>query len=285
MTEQDYDPERGAALITVLFVISICAVVAMAMLSRQAVDVESAASLTVQAQAYQYALGAEDLARQMLASDAALTPGIDFPGQAWAKLREGFPVAGGIILIQIEDLQGRFNINTLAGGRDLPLQRFERLLDLLNIDSKVGIAVADRMGTRDRPVLLHDINDLRSLDELNADDFAKLRPFITALPDALTLLNVNTASAVVLKAYIPDDKNYGHMIERLQQKGYLSQPDLNAIGMTTDGIGAASDYFAMRAIVQLHGRITTLRSVLRRDQDASGAVTMTILSRDLSHDD
>ena len=282
--ELPYHPERGAALLTVLFVFSICATVALAMLDRQKIDVESAASLTGQAQGYEYALGAEDLARQALANDAALTPGIVFPGQRWGRLSQGMAIDGGTVALAIEDLQGRFNVNALAGGRDLPRQRFKVLLAQLKIDAKIADAVVARLGTAAAPRLLTDIDDLRALDGFDPDDFARLRPYLTALPDPDSLLNVNTAPSVVLKAYIPDDRNYARMTQSLQQRGYLTQPQMNAAGMSTEGMGVDSDYFRVNAVAQWHGRVVTLKSTLARGRDDAGSVAFKILARDLSHD-
>lgn len=274
--------ERGAALIMVMFVVIIASAVTVAMLGRQQLDIARTMNMADQIQAYQYALGAEELARQVLAGDAKASPEVDYPAQRWGQLHAGVPIEHGMLTFSLSDLQGRFNLNTLQSASDIPAQRFQRLLQTLNIDAPLLPAILAQIGTQENPRLLTSTQFLRTVNGLSAEGYAALAPYVTAVPEVEAFLNVNTASDTVLKAYVPDEQNFGILQSSRTQRGYITEAELDVIGMDTKGLKARSHFFLLTAQAQVNDRAVSLNSIIYRDVDGTGAIHMRIISRDMS---
>lgn len=274
--------ERGVALMTVMVVFVLASALVAAMLARAQLDGQRAANMFDQAQAVQYALGAEELARQVLAEDALSNPTADYPGQRWAQLSSGVPVARGSLAFALEDLQGRFNLNTLLSPDPTPAERFSRLLAAVGANAQILGAVQARLGSIENPHPIISVQTLRGMKEVSARDYAALEPYIAAFPEGEPLLNVNTASDTLLKIFLPDEPNYTQLVNRKTQKGYLTQDDVTSMGFNTKGMTVRSHYFRLRAKAQVNGRRVTLTSVIFRDIDGDGVVHAHIVSRDFS---
>ncbi|MCF6337386.1 MAG: type II secretion system minor pseudopilin GspK [Gammaproteobacteria bacterium] len=104
--------QQGVALITALLVAALVTVVAVAMASRQQLDIRRTGNMLEADQAYMYALAAESWATQMLKEDKQKTQ-IDTLTEDWAMKLPPIPIEGGVITGSVEDLQGRFNLNNL----------------------------------------------------------------------------------------------------------------------------------------------------------------------------
>ncbi|HLD65026.1 MAG TPA: type II secretion system minor pseudopilin GspK [Pseudomonas sp.] len=114
--------QRGVALITVLLVVAIVTVVCAGLIARQQLAIRASSNQIQARQALQYALGGEALAQGILARDLkapgrAPGPGVDHPQEAWARPLPTFPIEQGEITVRIEDLSGRFNLNSLVQAR------------------------------------------------------------------------------------------------------------------------------------------------------------------------
>jgi len=119
--------QRGVALITVLLVLAIVTVVSAAMVARQQLSIRASSNQLQARQAWHYALGGEALAQAMLARDlrAGATGETGANGEAaavdhllepWAQPLPAFEIDQGEILVRIEDLAGRFNLNDLPSA-------------------------------------------------------------------------------------------------------------------------------------------------------------------------
>jgi general secretion pathway protein K len=181
-------------------------------------------------QALLIAEGAEATAEYALRQTALSEPnGITYPAQPWGQPLGPVEVAPGVSLeASLEDLQGRFNVNTLVENNGVTpnpvaLEAFRRLLeevhvnpkfadDLLNWIDKSTIA-QDGNGAEDSVYMEMDppyrpphlpitsTSELLALPGFGRENFEKIAPFITALPfDAE--LNVCSASPQVLDAYL-----------------------------------------------------------------------------------
>lgn len=288
--------EKGVALITVMLVFVIAAGIAMSMLSRQQLDIARTANLLEQTQAYQYALGAEELARQTLYENAIKSPGLDHSGQSWAMMQKGFPIENGQVDITVEDLQGKFNLNSLLDARVNATARFVSLLKALNIQANIE-NIREELATeaqanglppvaispQEKFYLLADAKGLRALANLSPSDMESLLPLVTALPETNLMLNVNTAPDTVLRTYVPNDAAYGRMMDIRNAQGYLKEQQLRSIGMDTSGMGVGSTYFQCTVAVQLNGTAVRLQSVLHRSTDKNGAPQIQVISRDMSN--
>ncbi len=114
--------QQGVALITALLVAALVTVVAVAMASRQQLDIRRTGNMLEADQAYMYALAAESWVTQILKEDKQKTQ-IDTLTEDWAMKLPPIPIEGGVITGSVEDLQGRFNLNNLiasnaGGGED-----------------------------------------------------------------------------------------------------------------------------------------------------------------------
>lgn len=299
--------QRGVALITVLLVFALVAVVAAEMLRRSQLNLRSVSNLIETRQAYYYALGGEAFARQVLARDVLDSKtAADLLSESWAQLgeREPFELAEAEMLVKINDLQGRFNLNNVVDDQGQPRQeglaQLQRLLAALNLDPTYqqqwqdwldkdqvqqpnGGEDADYPDYRTAGGWEADISALRLLRTMRPEDFDKLAPHVTVLP-ANTPINVNTAGRVVLRALSPimNDSRAGQVVSRQQGKGFPQIGDFMQLVGGAGAIGAnevsvQSEYFEVLVTVKYQQRLQRLRTVLQRDNQ-SGALT--VISRE-----
>jgi general secretion pathway protein K len=132
--------QRGAALIIAMMVVALAATIAVAISGEHLLQMRRAQNHQVLEQGKQLLLGAEQLAMLALFTDSQGDSEIDGGQDIWAQPPQRYPVDGGWMLGGIEDLQGRFNINSLLiglrnGDTDnvavpytVPQQRFVKLL-------------------------------------------------------------------------------------------------------------------------------------------------------------
>ena len=245
--------QKGVALLTVLLVVAMATVLAVAMVKAQQALLQRSSSVFSQDQAYLYTLGAESFAKTILQEDKEKDQTKNAPqdslNETWAKKTPPFPVDGGMVQAQIEDLQGRFNLNNLVqedGQINLTaLSMFQRLLAALDISPALVSPVIDWIDTdnfpndsdgaeedwylrlkpayrsANRPFV--SVSELSLLRGFTPEIVTKLSPYVATLP-LLTTVNVNTASAVVLAA-MSDNMTIvmgKDMAEKRPQSGYGS---------------------------------------------------------------
>jgi general secretion pathway protein K len=104
--------QKGVALIVVLLIVAIITVIAVEMSGRLQLNVARTLNLKANNQAYWYALGAEQFAKNSLATLNNLTSANINLSQPWAETFE-FPVEGGYIKAQLIDMQACFNLNAI----------------------------------------------------------------------------------------------------------------------------------------------------------------------------
>ncbi len=107
--------QQGVALISIMLVVVMATVLAVQMTSEQHLVIQRSANRFDATQARQYAIGGEELARQILREDFEERPGLDLPTDLWASNELQFEFENGSVELLIEDMQGRFNINRLFG--------------------------------------------------------------------------------------------------------------------------------------------------------------------------
>ena len=286
--------QRGVALITALLVVALATVAAVAMASRQQLDVRRTANLLDGDQAYAYAQAVEGWARMILNRDD--TKEVDALDDAWAQRLPPINVTGGQIDGFISDLQGRFNLNNLAAAdgqiSEVDLQYFIRLLRALQINETLALAVVDWVdqdfetrfpdGAEDDYYLGTDlpyraanqpfqsISELRLVKGVDADVWNALAPYVSALPER-TSLNINTAAAPLLQALHEDlsPQIAEQLMETRGEAGYddfnvFLQQDVFAGKEMAVNIGVVSQYFLVRAEVTIGTARSRLFSVAQR---------------------
>lgn len=117
--------QRGAALIVALLIFAICTALIVAMKSEFTLFFQRSANLFHGEQAYAYLRGAEDLASLALIldydNDQARQEPRDDLTEVWAQQSTPYALDdGGWLVGNLQDLQGRFNLNSLLsdGGSD-----------------------------------------------------------------------------------------------------------------------------------------------------------------------
>lgn len=213
--------QRGVALIMAVLMVALATMLAVSVASEGYMDQRRTSTVMLIDQAYEMGLGAEALAAETLQSD---DPKNDNLTEAWATPIV-LPVDEGVGEIKgnLEDLQGRFNLNNLLnpdGTRnDSAVRQFQRLLELLNINTRYATITVDWLdadSNREFPDGAEDTeyaaqtpayltpnmpitrtSELMSEVGMKYDDYLQLAPYIAALPVG-SPLNVCTASGYVL---------------------------------------------------------------------------------------
>ncbi len=218
--------QRGLAIVTALLVVAIVATAAAFLSLGQQVWLRQAQNLSDRAQAETVRSGALEWAAIILTEDAK-DNAIDDLTEVWAHDIPPLPAEGGLVTGHIVDAQGQFNLNNLVRGGQISnddVAVFQRLLVSQELAAELADSVVDWLDTdantqpsgaedidylnveppyRAANQLLQSIGELRLVKGFDRDAVEKLRPLITALPEA-TSVNINTAPSAVLSALFPD---------------------------------------------------------------------------------
>ncbi|HSC82140.1 MAG TPA: type II secretion system minor pseudopilin GspK [Pseudomonas sp.] len=304
--------QRGVALITVLLVVALVTVVCAGLLLRQQLAIRSTGNQLLVRQAQYYAEGGEQLAKAILRRDRQASDlQVDHLGEPWASPRLSFPLdEGGELRLRIDDLAGRFNLNSLAAAGEsgeVALLRLRRLLQLLQINPAYAERLQDWLdsdqdpagsnGAEDDQYLLlkpayrtgpgrvAEVSELRLLLGMSEADYRRLLPFVCALPLAVEL-NVNTASAQVLASLgenIPE-ATLQALIAGRGRSGYRDissfSQSLTEFAVNPLGLTVSSQYFQATTEVHLGERRQVLVSYLQRGNDGR----VRVLAHDLGQD-
>lgn len=248
----------------------------------------------------------------------------------WATPIPPIPVDGGEFEGRLEDMQGRFNLNNLVklsqpqgpGGQGQPVQgapgtfvvdqesvqRFERLLTIVDIEKKWAKLIADYIDTDANPEFPDGAEDpvytgltppyrtpnmpitrtseLLAIAGFGQDRFRRLEPFVAALP-AGTTLNLCTAPPEVLDSLTEGQQQYtlAREITRKQREigcfptimDFQRQlTDQQKAQMSNDKVlGQTSSYFQSTIFVTIGTTQFTLYSLLYRQ---NGMVRPTLRS-------
>jgi general secretion pathway protein K len=300
---------RGVALITALLVTALAGSVATNMAWDNSLDWRRTMVMLYRDQAIQVAIGSEGWVQTILRDDLASSQN-DHLEEVWATEIPALPIDSeavtGQIWGQIEDLQGRFNINNLVSGNDVnepALRQFERLLSILDLNPALADAVVDWLDneqqeripggaedplysgltpayrTGDRPLL--NITELAAVAGMDRVSFEILQPHITALP-GYQPVNVNTAGIPVLQSLNDNltEADAEAIIGMREGGGILDVTDaLSAIvdpELIQGGIGDTTSFFQLKAVVQIDTVRVSLFTVMYRD--AQGNVTPVLRS-------
>jgi general secretion pathway protein K len=296
--------QRGVALVTALLVVSLATVAAVAMATRQYVDLRRTTNLLHGEQAYAYAIAAESWARVILEYDIENSD-IDIATEDWATALPPIAVEGGFVNGRITDLQGRFNINNLIEDSGAvsasDLAYFQQLLAVLDLDQEIATALVDWLdadidvslpaGAEDQAYLLEatpyraansrmaSVSELRLVKGFTPEVMAALLPHVAALPER-TALNVNTATAALLQALNPAlaATDVAALIEGRGEEGYADKnvflaADALAGLEPTVGIDVKSDWFSVLADVTIGDGRATLASLLKRQDNTTHIIS------------
>jgi len=242
--------QGGAALVVALLVFALCAAVIVAMEVEFSRHYQRAANSFIAEQSAAYLRGGEELAALALLADwdadQAAERQRDDLTEIWAQEAAPYPLdEGGWLRGHLSDLQGRFNLNSLAAHpptsddgtqreRFTPAQaQFIRLLQALgepavSQDEAVQItrAVTDWVDPDQQPEPggaeddyyfgvepayraanrpMASVSELRAVAYMTPEIYAALQPWVTVWPQQPDTLNILTAPAMVLRSLNADD--------------------------------------------------------------------------------
>jgi general secretion pathway protein K len=292
--------QRGVALITAVLMVALATILAVNVIYRGMLDQRRAGNLFALDQAFEVALGAEAWAAEVLQRDQQQSQGDNY-AENWAKPLPPLPVEGGTVSGRLVDLQGRFNLNSLVfpDGTTNPdaVQQLARILVSLDLEPGWASTMADWIdedtqpgfpdGAEDTvytgqnpPYLAANMpitraSEILSLPGFGPERYAKLKPFVTALPVGTTL-NVCTAPGIVLDALSENVREFGLNPKDLAKRreagcfptlndlrGALGDADYNKV---KDSIAESSNYFGATVWVTIGTTDFTLYSLLVRGQ-------------------
>ena len=232
--------QRGVALIIALILVALATILATKLTFDGWLERRRTMGVLAAEQALHFGLGAEALAADVLGQ----TPNTQVTlAQPWAQPTQPIPLTPendsegepiGTLQGVLEDMQGRFNLNSLAltigngtaantqGTPDpRPLAQFQRLLISVGMDGKwAGIArdwidaddspgspdgAEDSVYTSQTPPYrtgnypMMSASELMNLPGFGADNYRKIAPYVTALPKDVPI-NLCTAPALVLES-------------------------------------------------------------------------------------
>jgi len=216
---------EGMALLTVLLLVAVMSVVAVAILDDVRFSVRRTTNVETQSQAQWYAAGAETLARGQITRLLAAGPTRTPLQPEWNGRTLSFPIDGGSITAAVTDGQACFNLNSLVFGfgEDLtarplgaaqlralgravgaPDSRMQAIADALTdwldadastlpLGAEDGAYAGLEKPYRTGGVMLAEVSELRAVEGVDAETYRRLRPWLCALPTTrLSPLNVNT---------------------------------------------------------------------------------------------
>jgi general secretion pathway protein K len=260
--------QRGVALIIALILVALATILATKLTFDGFLERRRAIGVLAAEQALHFGMGAEALAADVLAQDLQNSPTQTTLIGPWAQPTQPLPITPqdnpegepiGTLQGQLEDMQGRFNLNNLAhvipgaGPQGAiqdpqPLEQFQRLLVSVQLEPKWAGMARDWIDADDMPGSPDGAEDqiytsqtppyrtgnwpmmspteLMNLPGFGADRYRKIAPYVTALPTATATINVCTASAQVLESLAP---NLGEYTPEVLASGRKSGcfPDLN----------------------------------------------------------
>lgn len=309
--------QRGMALLVVLLILSVMVIIASNMSGRLQLELRRTANITTGKQAWWYALSAEALVSKVLTQDFKDNPEVVNLSQNWARKNTVFPVDDGQLKGEVTDLQSCFNLNSLSvaskagSGEELeqqpyPVQVFRELLKQLTMDDYEAAQLTDaiRDWTDKDTVLVSSLgaedayyeglkppyltanqwmlgkDELRAVRGVTARVYARLAPYVCALPNDKLKININTLAperpellvALYLGKIGLDDAK--RVLNERPQKGWKESKlmtDLLAPPDTVKGLKEAlvvkSDFFEARMVAEVGDNRAWLETLFLRGKD------------------
>lgn len=297
--------ERGIALLLALLVLALLVALILEFDAEARREYREAAAFRDNFKARMLTRAAVQAARAVLQQDyfRDRQTGVFFDGPTdlWALPIKNYAIGDGLLSAQIEDEQGKLNVNDFAAaaGNDADklkkLQRMKRLFELLQLSPDLVDAMVDWVDQDDRPepagaeslyyqsqkppyraanVPLETLGDLRLIKGFTPEIIDKLSRYLTVYPDAGQIpVNLNTADPLVIQALDPRITQTMAM-EIVQGRPYKTKVDLDRVG-SFQQIGQAmrndyeirSDYFLARLMITVNETTKSAVAVLRRDRN------------------
>lgn len=297
--------QRGVALITVLLVLAVIAILASQLTLQSKAAIRKTAWVTEEAQAWQYALGAEELARVRLKKYIEESKSLNNQNPATPNTGNNgivddilaplppFPADHGEIQLQITDRQAQLNIASLPHSGHTQ-NAFKRLLEAAYLPEEIADSVIDWQDNNQSPTgtgqedsgylandppyrtanrEIADISELRAIQGVDDKGYALIAPHLTPLPLSKKL-NINTASAEVLST-LADELDGQQVVQQREQMpgGFKSIEEFMlssaTAGLTIDTsmLDTSSSEYAVKILSRFSERTLSLYSRLMVDTE------------------
>ncbi|MGB6605051.1 MAG: type II secretion system minor pseudopilin GspK [Steroidobacteraceae bacterium] len=294
--------QRGIALLVAILLVALGTILAAAIGYENAMTARRGAATYAFDQALLVQQGAEALAAYGLRAAQRSDPQHTYAAQGWGNPLGPLEIVPGVMLsAQLEDLQGRFNLNNLVreDGTPDPVQvnAFMQLLAMLGLEPKwAGYMVdwIDRDIVPSQPEGAEDSfymgqsppyrtpnryitseSELLALPGFGRDRYMRIAPYVTALPYG-TKLNICSASGVVLDAYLGhgdfSSDATGLTGNRANANGCFPAPsdyqaafEGNTWGQVAPLVQQTSAYFRLGSVISIGSTEFNLYSLLFED--------------------
>jgi len=295
--------QRGIALLVAILLVAMGTIIAAAMAYENAMTARRGAATLALDNTILVGEAAETLAAWGLRQTSQADKAHIYIGQGWDKPVGPVEVVPGVMLsAQLEDLSGRFNINSLVNSDGTPnkvaMTAFEQLLNSLQIEPRwAGYLVdwIDQDNTPQNPdgaedsvymgqqppylaanMYITSTTELLALPGFGRDRYKKLAPFIVALPTDAKI-NICTASGAVLDAFT-GQQEFGRDPEGLQKNRqnangcFPTQAEYQAafqsqqsFSQASSMFGTNSSYFRLTSFVTIDTTEFNLYSLIYLD--------------------
>ncbi|WP_413665698.1 type II secretion system minor pseudopilin GspK [Microbulbifer sp. CNSA002] len=270
--------QTGVALIVVLLVMVIAISAVTHSIMRDQVSISRSGALLANTQLAEFVEAAEAWTRVSLLEDFEedqdANENVDHSLEPWAFPVLQFNPDNGKIRMNIKDLHSCFNVNNLSdSSNNDQFEIFQRLVNNTTGKSDLAKSIADWVDDGDTPrtsgteddgylgrelahrtpdMMISDTSELSSVVDMELEDWQKLEPFICALPETGTLVNINTASEELIEAIEPS-ASVSKLVQLRESGGYISDSSEYAdYGIANSGpFTLQSQHFLARIAVQL----------------------------------
>ena len=293
--------ERGIALLLTLLVLTLLVALILEFDAEARREYRDAAAFRDNFKATVLARAAVQAARGVLQQDSVKEKQtgqvFDAPTDLWAFPITNYAIGDGLLNAQIEDEQGKLNLNDLGitgePAKAATVKKFKRLFDLMQINPDLVDAIVDWVDDNEvqepagaeslyyqaqRPSYkaansaLQTLLELRLIKGITPEIIEKLSKVVTVFPiEGGKLVNINTAGPLVLQA-LDQRITQSMATEIIQSRPFKTKVDLDRVSSFQE-IGmqirsqydVKSDFFSARLTVSVNEVTRNATVVLQRD--------------------
>ncbi len=291
---------RGVALISVMLLLAFLVTIIAYMLESQYLVIRQTSLQSVNESAYLENSYVESWAIASLTKEALDGKSIkesyqiDFLDEFWSQEGLSKDVGGLRLESQVTDLQGRFNVNNLEGGKTGQWYLiFNRLLQALDIPPTITDAIVDWIDSDQNPAGINGAEDqtymsevparraanqrMRSVEELllvkgvTPEIYKVLLPHVTVIDKNDLKINVNTATLPVLQALLTNPGSAESFLGQ-RQSGFdsveeiIQLPEFAGTGTSLQPIiDVKSNYFELKVTTASEKNKKTYFSGIQRE--------------------
>jgi general secretion pathway protein K len=294
--------QRGVALLVAILLLAFGTILAAAIAYENAMTFRRGAATYAFDQALLVQEGAEALAAYGLRLAQKSDPQHTYASEGWAQPLGPLEIVPGVMLTaQLEDLQGRFNLNNLVKQDGTPdpvaVTAFQQLLVAVGLEPKWAGYMVDWIdrdivpsvpdGAEDSVYMgqtppyrtpnryITSASELLALPGFGHDRYLALAPYVTALPYGVKL-NVCTANPLVLDAFLGHG-DFSSDVEGLAKhratatgcfpklSDYQAAADSATWSRISSKLQMTSSYFRLTSLITIGSTEFNLYSLLLQD--------------------